>query len=153
MRYAFGVASSGAPAYEDLAVALGQRLAHLARDLARQVDGPSRTQHAVLARLADEGPHRVTELAAAERVAQPSMTTLVSRLERAGLVTRCADAADGRAVVVAVTPAGRDELQRVREARNLLLAERLACLTPAEQTRLAAALPVLDKLIDGPVRS
>jgi DNA-binding MarR family transcriptional regulator len=81
------------------------------------------------------------------------MTALVSRLERAGLVARCADAADRRAVVVALTADGADELGRMRAARTELLAGRLGCLTEAEQRRLAAVLPVLDKLIDGPVRS
>jgi DNA-binding MarR family transcriptional regulator len=141
------------PDGDTLAEALSRRLSRLARELARQVDGPSRTQHSVLARLADEGPRRVTELALAERVAQPSMTALVSRLADAGLVDRCVDESDRRAVVVALTPAGAAELARVRAARLRLVADRLGRLDDDERRRLADALPVLDKLVDGPVAS
>lgn len=138
---------------EQLAEAFARRIGRLVRELARQVEGPSRTQHSVLARLADSGPQRITDLAAAEHVAQPSMTTLVSRLVRAGLVERTADPGDRRAVIVAATPAGRGELARLRAERTRLVAQRLGCLSEREQRRLAAALPVLDKLIDGPVAS
>ena len=46
----------------------------------------SRTAASVLATLRDTGPRRITELAEAEAVAQPTITTLVGRLERDGLV-------------------------------------------------------------------
>jgi DNA-binding MarR family transcriptional regulator len=130
-----------------LAPALAARLSRLSRALTREVEGPSRTQFSTLARLQDEGPHRIGDLALAERVAQPTMTTLVSRLERAGFVERRDDPADRRAVLVAVTDAGRREVRRLREARTRVLAERLERLSPADRSTLAAALPVLDALI------
>jgi DNA-binding MarR family transcriptional regulator len=102
----------------------------------------------VLATLRDAGPARITALAEAERVAQPSMTTLVSRLEEEGFVRRQSDPADGRAVVVALTPSGRAELERMTVARAELLARRLEALTPDERAALAAALPALDRLTD-----
>src|SRR5918912_2539736 len=61
---------------------------------------------AVLGRLMREGPQRLTTLATAERVSQPGMTQLVSRLERAGLVIRRPGTDDGRTTVVHVTAAG-----------------------------------------------
>src|ERR687886_1973406 len=99
---------------------------HLATELERRLAGLwwavlrpasrelSRTATSVLARLRDGGPQRITDLAGAEAVAQPTMTTLVKRLERAGLVDRRADAADGRAVLVAVTDEGLAALARYR---------------------------------------
>jgi DNA-binding MarR family transcriptional regulator len=110
--------------------------------------GMSRTQLSVLTTLRDGGAARITELAEAERVAQPSMTVLVSRLERQGWAKRRPDPVDGRAVVVEITPAGVAELDRMTAARADLLARRLEELTPKEQAALAAALPALDRIID-----
>jgi DNA-binding MarR family transcriptional regulator len=138
----------------ELANAFAPRLSKLVRLLIRETAGAgmSRTSLSVLAALRDAGSARITELAEAERVAQPSMTTLVSRLEEQGLVERRSDPLDGRAVVVALTPAGRAELERMTTARAELLARRLEALTAEERAALAAALPALDRLIDGEER-
>ena len=112
--------------------------------------GLSITALSVLRRLADDGPRRITELAAAESVAQPTMTTLVSRLEARGLARRDADPADRRAVLAAVTDRGREQLAAVRAARAALLDERLAALDARDREALAAALPALDRLLDLP---
>src|SRR4051794_41263571 len=74
----------------------------------------SRTAAAVLATLRDHGAQRVTALAASEAVAQPTMTTLVGRLERDGLVERGGDPADARAVLRAITREGVERLPRIR---------------------------------------
>jgi DNA-binding MarR family transcriptional regulator len=108
----------------------------------------SRTAGSVLATLA-EGPRRITDLAAAEAVAQPTVTTLVGRLERDGLVRRAPDPADARAVLVHLTDAGRERLARRRAARAAVLDERLRALTDDDRARLEAALPALEKLIEG----
>src|SRR4051812_49492744 len=132
----------------DLAPALDARFAALWRATGRPGQHDlSRTAASVLATLRDEGPLRVTELAASEAVAQPSMTTLVNRLERLGLVERGPDPGDARAVLVSLTPAGRARLHGLREARAARLHERLAALDPAELAALEAALPALDSLI------
>ena len=109
----------------------------------------SRTAASVLAALRDGGPQRVTKLAASEAVAQPSMTQLVSRLERAGLAAREPDQADARAVLVRITPEGLERLRAIRDARATAMEARLAALDPEERAALATALPVLDKLIEG----
>jgi DNA-binding MarR family transcriptional regulator len=132
---------------DDLAAAFAQRLSALQRELVHQIEGPSRSQHATLARLDHQGPQRITALAAAERIAQPSMTALVSRLEKAGWVVRSPDAGDRRAVVVSLTETGRAELERLRDARTRVLADRLGKLTSAERRTLAAALPVFDEIV------
>jgi len=70
--------------------------------------GLSLTSATVLARLNEAGPQRVTDLAALELVAQPTMTAIAGRLEARGFVERKRDAADKRVVTVALTPpAGR----------------------------------------------
>jgi DNA-binding MarR family transcriptional regulator len=106
----------------------------------------SRTAASVLAALRDGGPQRVTVLATAESVAQPSMTTLLSRLERDGLVERGPDPADARAVLASITPEGIERLTTIRAARAAVIDARLAELDADDRAALAAAIPALAKL-------
>jgi DNA-binding MarR family transcriptional regulator len=106
----------------------------------------SLTAAATLARLQAEGPARITGLATAEGVSQPSMTALAARLSAQGLVRRQQDPADGRAVVLSLTDAGADLLARRRADRTARLAPYLAGLSPHDQRRIAEALPALDAL-------
>jgi DNA-binding MarR family transcriptional regulator len=90
---------------------------------------------------------RITDLAAAELVAQPTMTGLVRRLEQDGLVRRTPDPGDARAVLVELTDAGRDQLAAVRQARAEVLRERLDRLDGDARAALADALPALEALL------
>lgn len=96
------------------------------------------------------GPQRVTELVARERITQPGMTGLVSRLADAGLVERRQDPHDGRVTLVAITPAGREHLRSLRRRRAEVLAERIACLPAAERRALTAAATALQALSELP---
>jgi DNA-binding MarR family transcriptional regulator len=70
------------------------RAALLTRLLARQLRGElSRPEIGVLNTL-QSGPRRITDLAELEGVAQPTMTQLVKRLERQGLVARAGQPGD-----------------------------------------------------------
>ena len=64
----------------------------------------SRTEAGVLSTLED-GPRRITELAATEALAQPTVTQLVDKLQGRGLVARGRADDDGRVVLVAITAA------------------------------------------------
>jgi DNA-binding MarR family transcriptional regulator len=103
---------------------------------------------AVLSLLDSDGPCRITELAVHEGISQPSMTTMVTRLERQDLVERRRDPADGRIVLVAITDTGRDMLRRRRAAQLALLSSLISALDPAEQRVLAEAAPVLHRMIN-----
>ncbi|MGV9350141.1 MarR family winged helix-turn-helix transcriptional regulator [Streptomyces spiralis] len=111
------------------------------------------TTASTLARLEREGPARLTALAVAEGVAQPSMTQLVQRLERRGLVRRVDDPADGRVTLVAVTDAGRELLAERRRLRDGRLADLLAALPAEEQQALGeavrTALPLVRRMLEG----
>ena len=131
----------------ELASAVASRVGRLARLLIRETAEASRTQLSVLATLREGGPRRVTQLAESEHVAQPTMTVLVSRLEREGLVERRGDDEDRRAVLVAVTPAGTTVLDELIEKRARAMARRLEALDADEVDVLARALPVLDRLV------
>lgn len=96
-----------------------------------------------LALLDAEGPLRVTQLAAREGLTQPGMTTLLNRLEEAGLATRQPDPDDGRALRVSITPTGREALDAYRASRQRLIHERLRELSGDDLAALATALPAL----------
>ena len=132
---------------EDLADELDARLAALYRMLRRRGGAQmSRTAASVLAILRDTGPRRITELAELEAVTQPTVTTLVGRLERDGFVQRAPDPDDARAVRVHLTESGLERLEAMHAARTAVLEARLATFTADERAALAAALPVLRKL-------
>ena len=106
----------------------------------------SLTTASTLATLDRDGPQRLSDLAVREGVTQPSMTALVTRLERDGLATRGADPSDGRAVVVTLTDAGRDVLTARRTRRASRLAELLDDLEPDERAAVDAAARALSRL-------
>lgn len=108
--------------------------------------GLSLTAVGTLATLDRGGPRRLSELAAHEGVAQPSMTTLVSRLERDGLAERRPDPADGRAVQVALTDAGRAVLDGRRAERARRFTDLLDRLDPTDRDALDAATGALTRL-------
>jgi|SRR5882724_10872947 len=108
----------------------------------------SLTAASTLATLERRGPCRLTDLAEIEGVAQPSMTTLVSGLERSELAERRPSPTDGRVVLVALTPAGRDYLKARRRARAARLAALLQLLPADQISALAAAVPAMLNLRD-----
>ncbi len=120
-------------------------LATLLRRVPRDL---SLTSLATLSTLNRTGPRRITDLAVIEGITQPSMTALVSALERRGLVTRHSDPADGRVSLVALTTEGSDYLGRRRRAGTDALAQLIDKLPPGEAATLAAAIPALQHLRD-----
>src|SRR4051812_39532228 len=114
----------------DLAEQLDGVVLMLLRTATPDRGGLSLTAASALGRLQRHGPARLTELAAAEGITQPSMTALVTRLVAQGLVERGSDPRDGRAVVLELTPAGADLLARRRATRTARLAPLLADLSP-----------------------
>lgn len=81
----------------------------------------------------------VSDLADAEQMSRPSMSSHVKRLEAAGWVDRADDANDGRRCGLQITAAGEAQLDAVRQRRNDWLAARLARLDPEARAALAAA--------------
>lgn len=92
------------------------------------------------------GARSLGALAAAEGVAGPTMTRIVDGLAAAGLVVRQPDPRDGRAVVIAATRAGEALMRAAQRRRIEAIAAAIAALPAADQRRLAAAAPLLDKV-------
>jgi DNA-binding MarR family transcriptional regulator len=108
------------------------------------------TQGSVLTELVSRGPRRMSALADLEGVRMPSMTDVVSRLGRLGLVRRAPDPADGRAVLVEVTAQGREFHDELIVAREEFLRERLSLLDDVDRAAIDAALPALHRLLELP---
>lgn len=103
----------------------------------------------VLAELDLHGPARVSELAQRERIAQPSMTALVQRLESEGWVDRSPDPDDGRATRIEATAVGSAALADYRRAAAERFRPLLADLTVFDRATLARAAELLQQLADG----
>ena len=105
----------------------------------------------VMNRVCREGPIRLTTLAAKEGVSQPSMTQLIQRLERQGLVARLADPDDGRAALIGITECGQKLLDDRKRLRRQRLKALLATLSAEEESALwlssRVASPVLLRLV------
>ncbi len=124
------------------------RMARRLRQEAHTGGETSPTLTAALATVERKGPLTPSALADCEGIQRPTATRVVARLEAAGLVTRTGDPADGRVSHVAIAPAGRALLKRIRSRKNQYLARRLRELTPAEQATLAEAAALLERLLE-----
>lgn len=132
---------------DDIAEALPQRAAALTRlFLTRTSLAVSRIEAGVM-RAVSADPQRITELASAEGVTQPAITLLVNRLQDRGWVARETDPCDRRAVLVRLTPAGREVFDTLRAEYRALLHDEMAMLGDREIETLARAIDVLDELI------
>lgn len=106
----------------------------------------SLTAAATLATLERTGPRRLTDLAVIEGVTQPSMSVLVTGLERAGLAERRPDPSDRRVALVEVTEAGAAYIRARRRAGAEAFTGLIAKLPEADTAALAAAVPALNHL-------
>ena len=128
----------------DLYVALGRLVRSLRQHAPASEIGPGGVS--TLATLDRRGPMRVGALAQAEGVAAASMTRIVTVLEGLRLARRAPDPTDGRAQVVAVTPAGTRLLTGGQEAKLAALRSRIDALPDDDHRCLLAALPALRQL-------
>jgi DNA-binding MarR family transcriptional regulator len=87
---------------------------------------------------------RIDELRSALDLSQPGGAHLVARLERAGYVERSRAPADGRGVIVSLTPAGRALADRVLAARGSAIRDLLGPVSAEEERVL---LRVLDRVL------
>lgn len=109
--------------------------------------GVSLPQARALTTLAESGPLKVTELAYRQQVTQPTMTALVSGMERQGWVERRSDDGDGRVVLVVATSAGEEVVRSLRRVHQGTVARYLDRLTAEQVAALEAAMPALEALV------
>jgi len=122
---------------------------HLLRRI-RKVDeasGLSAARLSALSVLVFGGPTTVGALARAEQVSAPTISRLVSGLERDGFVVREVDEEDARAVRVRATPKGRRVLAQGRERRVAELVQLLEDISADELRTLGSAVQILERVL------
>lgn len=125
-------------------------IVRMARRLRQEADTggeASPTLTAALATIERLGPLTPSRLADCERIQRPTATRVVTRLEQLGLVTRTPDPSDGRVSRVAITPAGRTLLKRIRSRKNEYLSRRLRELDQDDLATLSRAVAIIERLL------
>ncbi len=105
-------------------------------------------QLSILLTLLDQGPIRMTDLAAHERVRTPTTTVAIRRLEKLGLVKRSRDPSDLRAVLVDITPEGLAQHRESLASRQAHLAALLSKLNEDELEMLTKAIAPLERIAE-----
>jgi DNA-binding MarR family transcriptional regulator len=119
-------------------------LRSLRREDARLGVGPAGLS--VLSVLVFGGPKTIGALAAIEHVKAPTMSRIVSTLERWGMVERFAGVEDRRRIVVHPTSTGRIVMKRGRANRVVELTSRIERLGETEIALLARAAELIDRI-------
>jgi DNA-binding MarR family transcriptional regulator len=88
-------------------------------------------------------PRNMLGLGESERLSKSTMTGVVARMERAGLVTRSPDPDDRRNLVVAPSPHGVELIERFERGIRDIVSELLAPLDESERFQLAELLSSL----------
>jgi DNA-binding MarR family transcriptional regulator len=101
----------------------------------------------LLARLSDNGPTRISDLAVAENCSQPTVTNHVKKLESSGLVSRRSDPRDARAWMIELTDLGRDELTRMRHSLGESVMPMVAAMSRRDQKALREGIEVMRRLM------
>jgi DNA-binding MarR family transcriptional regulator len=91
------------------------------------------------------GATRPSEIATRQQVHQSLVTRQIREMEDAGFVTVTANPADGRSCLVELTPAGEDELDRLRTIGLERFGMFVSDWTPGEVRRLTALLEKLQR--------
>jgi DNA-binding MarR family transcriptional regulator len=101
----------------------------------------------LLNRVYREGPMRLTALAEAEGASQSGMTQLVQRLERQGLLEKWSDPDDGRASLVRLGEAGRQNWDARAAVRRQRIAEMFPAVSRDDQVSLWLAAQVVVRVL------
>jgi DNA-binding MarR family transcriptional regulator len=115
------------------------------RDDTEAAVGPARLS--ALSVLVFGGARTLRELADAEQVTPPTMSAIVTGLERGGLARRRPHREDARALRIEPTPKGRRLLERARQRRIDNLVELFAPLTATELETINRAAEILERAV------
>jgi DNA-binding MarR family transcriptional regulator len=102
----------------------------------------------VLFRLRNHGPITSGQLAGGLGVTLPTVTSVIDRLVRQGLVERRDDPNDRRRVIVAVTAGGQALVERIQQGRRARLAQAIESLGADDVDHLVAGLEALAAAAD-----
>ena len=128
---------------------LAQAVARLNRRLRqeRQTDLTA-TQLSVLGSVRVLGSATPSQIAARERVSQPSVTRTIKCLLADAYITKTPHPDDGRQVLVAMSDLGEKVLEEERQRRDLWLDRRLSTLSSDDRALLRDATDLLVRLAE-----
>jgi DNA-binding MarR family transcriptional regulator len=134
---------------EDLADELHSAAIHLLRQLRREDDasGLSAPRLSALSVVVFGGPLTLGDLARAEQVRPPTMTRIVTGLEKDGLVKRRGDPRDRRLTHIEATPKGRKILAAGRARRVEKLASAVGRLKRKELAELGRGVELVREVV------
>jgi len=137
------------PRSEALADQLHSAAIHLLRQLRKEDDasGLSAPRLSALSVVVFGGPLTLGQLAAAEQVKPPTMTRIVTGLEKEGLVKRIGDPRDRRLTRIQATIKGQRVLTAGRARRVERLAAAVRDLRRSELAELTRGVHLLQQLI------
>jgi DNA-binding MarR family transcriptional regulator len=121
---------------------------HLLRRVRRSdpLTGVSAAQLSALSVLMG-GPRTLGEIAAAEQVRPPTISTLVAEMERLGLVRRSSDPTDARIARIEMTAKGRRVLAKGRELRIADIERRIRRLSPIQVASVRDAVSIIEGML------
>ena len=85
--------------------------------------GVNEQQWRVIRVLGEAGPLDASDVAERANILAPSLTRMIKSLTERGLIEKARDAGDGRRVMLAIAPDGRDLLRRVSPDSERIHAE------------------------------
>jgi DNA-binding MarR family transcriptional regulator len=132
-----------------LAASLRLAVMRLARRLRQQAESDvTPSMLSALSTIERHGPLTLSELAGHERVRPPTVTTIVGRLETAGLVAKETAVEDRRITRVSLSPRGIRLVEATRSRKTAYLAKRLARLSSDDRATLERAATILERLME-----
>jgi len=136
--------------HDDIVIAL-RRISRATELLSRQLfreSGLTVPQLLVMQAIAREGAPPTSRIARHICVSQATVTRIIDRLERDGLVARCKSTADRRVVNIRLTEAGHQKLVQARPPLQPGFVEKLDALADWEQAMLKASLMRISRMMD-----
>ena len=107
-----------------------------------------RSAYGIMAKLADEGPQRLGNLASAFGLDPSTITRQVQTLEEEGLAARHTDPTDRRAAILDLTGEGRRVLDRTREHRRGRLEQAIGDWPTSERVEFARLLEKFNSSVE-----
>lgn len=135
-------------ALDDLAIEL-VGLTALALAQGGQVRDLTFAQWRALALIATGHEVRASDIAQRLGMSRPSVSRMIARLERKGLVVATTDPRDGRALILTSTPTGRHALYGTRTRRRQMVAAALDGRERPLPRDLRGGLRAVSKALDG----
>lgn len=103
----------------------------------------------VVMALEERGPLQQKDLLAHSRIEQPTMTALLARMERDGLIVRKSDPNDARARLVSLTPKARTAFHAAKVAMGEIVETALNGVSEKDRAVLVRSLKLVVQNLGG----